>query len=136
MADEVVLNKAASIERCLERITQEYRGHEDELEHNYTRQDAIILNLLRACEAAIDLALHIVRVRRLGLPQESREAFYLLEREALIEEEVSHRMQTMVGFRNIAVHDYQNLSLQVVRTILEERLDDFRDFASAMLKQA
>lgn len=136
MADEVVLNKAASIERCLARIQEKYRGREDELEHNYTRQDAIILNLLRACEAAVDLALHVVRIRRLGMPQDSREASSLLERNALIEAEVSHKMQAMVGFRNIAVHDYQNLSLAVVRAILERHLDDFRDFTSAMLKQA
>ena len=49
MADDVTLNKAASIERCLDRVRQEYAGHEDELATNFTRQDAIVLNLLRAC---------------------------------------------------------------------------------------
>ena len=66
MADEVVLNKAAVIERYLERIDEEYRGSEDELEANYTRQDAIVLNLLRASGAAIDLAMHTTRVEKLG----------------------------------------------------------------------
>ena len=47
--DDVLLNKAAIIERCLQRISEEYQGHENELETNYTRQDSIILNLLRAC---------------------------------------------------------------------------------------
>ena len=75
MPDDVLLNKAGITERYLQRIEEEYRGHEDELENNLTRQDSIILNLQRACEAAIDGATHIVRVRRLGLPQESREAF-------------------------------------------------------------
>ncbi len=58
MADEVILNKVAIIERCLKRIAQEYEDHEDDLETDYTRQDAIVLNLLRASEAAIDLAMH------------------------------------------------------------------------------
>ncbi len=35
-------------------------------------------------------------------------------------------MQAMVGFRNIAVHNYQKLSLDIVRTILDEKLSDFR----------
>ncbi len=78
MADDVLLNKVAIIERCLKRIDEEYRGHEQELATNFTRQDAIVLNLLRACEAAIDLAMHLVRIKRLGLAQESREAFTLL----------------------------------------------------------
>ena len=60
MADDVLLNKAASIERCLRRITVEYVGHEGELETDYTRQDSIVLNLQRACEAAIDV---LVRIR-------------------------------------------------------------------------
>jgi uncharacterized protein YutE (UPF0331/DUF86 family) len=135
MADEVVLNKVAVIERCLKRINEEYVDHETELESNYTRQDAIILNLLRASEAAIDLAMHATRTGELGLPQESREAFTLLERAGRIEPGLSNRMQAMVGFRNVAVHDYQRLSLEVVKSILEDHLDDFRTFVSEMLSR-
>ncbi|MBI2320124.1 MAG: DUF86 domain-containing protein [Betaproteobacteria bacterium] len=112
MADDVLLNKAAIIERCLRRIGEEYQGHEPELDANFTRQDAIILNLLRACEASIDAAMHIVRQRRLGLPQESREAFRLLEGAGLLTEELSGDMQKMVGFRNIAVHDYRKINVE------------------------
>lgn len=133
MADEVALNKAAVIERCLDRVVEEYEGHEAELETNYTRQDAVVLNLLRALEAAIDLAMHAARSGKLGLPQESREAFALLERAGWIEPGLSRRMQAMVGFRNVAVHDYQNLSLEVVKSILENNLDDFRAFSAVMI---
>lgn len=135
MADEVVLNKVAVIERCLKRIIEEYEDHEDELETDYTRQDAIVLNLLRASEATIDLAMHATRAGGLGLPQESREAFVLLERAGKINSGLSRRMQAMVGFRNIAVHDYQNLNLEVVKSILENHLDDFRAFSKVMLSQ-
>ena len=134
MADDVVLNKAAVIERCLARVEEEYRGHESELATNFTRQDAIILNLLRACEASIDLAMHIVREKRLGLPNESREAFTFLEQAGLIEPNMGTRMRAMVGFRNIAVHNYQKLNLDVVRAILEQHTDDFRAFAKVVLR--
>jgi hypothetical protein len=56
--DEIVLNKAATIERCLRRITDEYAGDLANLEEDLTRQDSIILNIQRACEASIDLAMH------------------------------------------------------------------------------
>lgn len=134
MADDVVLNKIAVIERCLKRIEDEYRGHEHEIETNYTRQDAIVLNLLRACEAAIDLAMHVVRVRRLGLPQESREAFTMLEQAGLVDPALAGRMRSMVGFRNIAVHDYRKLSLPIMRAILDKHLEDFRRFAESTLR--
>ena len=133
MADDVLLNKSASIERCLGRIADEYAGHEDELETDYTRQDSIVLNLQRACEAAIDAAMHQVRVKGLGIPQESRDAFRMLEEAGLLSAELSSHMQAMVGFRNIAVHDYQKLNLEIVHAILGERLNDFRQFAKVMI---
>ncbi|NOX92197.1 MAG: DUF86 domain-containing protein, partial [Gammaproteobacteria bacterium] len=126
MVDDVLLNKAASIERCLGRVVDEYAGHEDELETDYARQDSIVFNLQRACEAAIDAAMHQVRIKGLGIPQESRDAFRMLEAAGLLSAELSSHMQAMVGFRNVAVHDYQKLNLAIVRAILGERLDDFR----------
>ena len=105
MADDVVLNKAAIIERCVARVREEHAGDPRNLTDNPTRQDSIILNLQRACEAAIDLAMHIVRERHLGIPQESRDAFELLFRAGLIDADLSGRLKRMVGFRNVAVHD-------------------------------
>lgn len=124
--DDVIAGKASIIERCLKRVDEEYRGHESELGTNFTRQDSIVLNLQRACEAAIDLAMHWVRLRRLGLPQESRDAFRLLHEAGAIDAELTERMSAMVGFRNIAVHQYRELDVDIIHAIIRERLDDFR----------
>ena len=134
--DEVLLGKAAIIERCLRRIEEEYRGHEAELATNFTRQDSILLNLQRACEASIDAAMHLVRLHRLGIPTESREGFSLLVRAGLLETEMGGHLQSMVGFRNIAIHNYRELDLEIVRNILAHRLDDLRAFAGWLLTLA
>lgn len=134
--DDVLLNKAESIERCLQRIKQEYEGHENELQTNYSRQDAIILNLQRACEASIDAAMRIVRVEKLGVPQESREAFELLEKNGFLELELSNRMKRMMGFRNIAIHDYQKLNIEILESILKNHLDDFRQFSAFVIEKS
>ena len=133
--DDVLLNKASTIERYLKRIQDEYLGHEAELETNFTRQDSIILNLQRACEACIDGAMHIVRQGKLGIPQQSRDAFAALEENKLIDANTSERMQAMIGFRNIVVHNYQTLSLPIVRAILEQHLSDFEDFANFLVEK-
>lgn len=133
MADDVVLNKIAIIERCVARVREEYADDETNLIGNQTRQDAIILNLQRACEAAIDLAMHLVRTHRLGIPQETREAFELLRDAHLVSSEIAERMSRMVGFRNVAVHDYRKLNLQIVKNIVTTRLDDFLEFTHAVL---
>lgn len=133
MVSDVLINKVATIERCLARVLTEYQGHEDELETNFTRQDSVILNLQRACEASIDAAMHLVRVRKLGVPQESREAYDMLCDSGIIDATLRDRLKAMIGFRNIAVHDYRKLNLAVVRSIIETRLDDFRTFGEAVL---
>ena len=132
--DDVLLNKAAIIERCLQRISEEYQGHEHELETNYTKQDSIILNLLRACEASIDAAMHLVRINKIGLPQQSRDAFTLLNEKGLLNDELCMRMQAMIGFRNIAVHNYQKVSLPILRSILEVHLVDFQDYSRRIIE--
>jgi uncharacterized protein YutE (UPF0331/DUF86 family) len=136
MTSDVLLNKVAIIERCLARIEEEYVGHEDEFESNYTRQDSIILNLQRACEASIDAAMHLVRLRKLGVPQESREAFDFVSDAGLVDAALCSRLKAMVGFRNVAVHDYRRLNLEVVRNIVEHHLVDFKDFGFAILRGA
>jgi uncharacterized protein YutE (UPF0331/DUF86 family) len=134
MADDVILNKAASIERCLQRVLEEYAGDNQNLVANQTKQDAIILNLQRACETAIDLAMYVVNQRRLGAPQESRDAFVLLQTAGILPADLATRMQRMVGFRNIAVHEYTRLNLEVVQAIITRQLDDFRTFSSTIVK--
>lgn len=127
--DDVVLNKAATVERCIERIRQEHAGDDTVLENNLTKQDSIVLNIQRACEAAIDLGMHLVRRLRLGIPQDSRDAFELLAREADLDKELAKRLLRMVGFRNVAVHDYQRLNLTIVKAIVAGHLAELSAFA-------
>ena len=134
MAEDVILNKATSIERCLQRIREEYAGDDNNLFTNQTKEDAIVLNLQRACETAIDLAMYVVNQRRLGVPQESRDAFTLLQTAGILLPDLATRMQKMVGFRNVAVHEYTRLNLDVVRAIITKQLDDFRTFSSTIVK--
>ncbi|MFO7819784.1 MAG: DUF86 domain-containing protein [Halanaerobacter sp.] len=131
--DDVVLNKASIIERCIKRVHEEYQDNPEHLK-NYTKQDSIILNIQRACEAAIDLAMHIVSTKKLGVPQESREAFELLAEDDIISEGLKNNLGGMVGFRNIAVHNYQEIKLEIIRNIIEERLEDIDVFKRKCLE--
>ncbi|WP_027410017.1 type VII toxin-antitoxin system HepT family RNase toxin [Anoxybacteroides tepidamans] len=132
MKNDVILNKVSIIERCIKRIHEEYENNPKHLE-NYTKQDSIVLNLQRACEASIDLAMHIVAQKKLGLPQTSRDAFSLLEQHGIIPPSLSQKMKAMVGFRNIAVHDYQELNLMILQKILDHHLTDFTEFTKTIL---
>jgi uncharacterized protein YutE (UPF0331/DUF86 family) len=133
MKNDVILNKISVIERCKKRILDVYDQKTENLQ-DYTKQDSIILNIQRACEACIDLAMHIVAQERLGLPQTSRDSFDMLESSSIIDKEIAKRLKAMVGFRNIAVHDYQTINLSILEQIVEKHLDDFTDFTKQILK--
>jgi len=133
MADDVLLNKAATIERCIARARDEYRRDPDTFASDFTRQDAAILNIQRACEAALDLGQHLVRRDRLGVPQSARDVFTLLARGGLISGDLADSLRRMVGFRNIAVHDYQALHLPITIEVITHHLDDFLRFTQVLL---
>lgn len=135
MQDDVLLNKAATIERCVARARQEYANAAAHFTTDFTRQDAAVLNIQRACEAALDIGHHIVRRDRLGVPQSAREVFTLLAQAGWISTTLAEALKRMVAFRNIAVHDYQALLLPILVSIIESHLDEFLEFSSTVLLQ-
>lgn len=133
MGNDVIINKIETIERCINRINEVYDGNPENL-NDYTKQDSIILNIQRACEAAIDLAMHIISEKSFGVPQNSRDSFEVLNFNKIIDDDLNKKMKAMVGFRNIAVHDYKALNLKVVQAIIEKNLKDFRDYVYCINK--
>ena len=101
--DDICLNKAAIIERALRRVHEEYAACPNL--DNYTNVDAMTLNIERACQAAIDLAMHLVAREHAGIPQNSADAFILLEKAGLLQAETVKEMTAMTGFRNVSVHE-------------------------------
>jgi uncharacterized protein YutE (UPF0331/DUF86 family) len=133
MADDVLINKAAAIERCVARAREEYAANPNGFDTDHTRQDAAVLNIQRACEAALDMGQHLIRRERMGVPQSARDVFSLLARANWIPTELADKLRRMVGFRNIAVHDYQALQLPITVSIIRNDLDDFLRFTRAVL---
>lgn len=131
--NDVILNKITTIERCINRIHEVYEGNPENLK-DFTKQDSIILNIQRACEASIDLAMHIVSERKLGVPKASREGFKLLQEAHIIDSSLAKTLMNMVGFRNIAVHDYQALKVDILEAILDKHIDDFKQFTQVVLQ--
>lgn len=133
MVDDVLLNKTASIERCVARAREEYATDPNGFATNFTRQDAAILNIQRACEAALDMGQHIIRRESLGLPQSARDVFVLLAQAGWIDDALAESMKRMVGFRNVAVHEYQALQFPITVNIITGHLSEFADFSRSML---
>jgi len=129
---DVVLAKIAAIQKSLKRI-KDVTGLDPERLDELDTQDIFVLNLQRAIQSAIDLATHVVASEGLGVPDTIRGNFVLLENAKIITKVLSKKMQSMVGFRNIAIHDYQSLDIEILKAILAKNLKDLEQFYTTIL---
>jgi len=58
--------------------------------------------------------------------------FDALIQERLIDRKVGERMRLSVGFRNIAVHNYESIDWQIVYAMCTTHMADFTDFAKVV----
>ncbi len=133
MSDDVLINKAATIERCVARAREEYAANPAGFATDFTRQDAAILNIQRACEAALDMGQHLIRRESLGIPQSARDVFTLLAGAGWIDVPLADSLKRMVGFRDIVLRDDQALQLPITVSIITSHLDEFLQYIRAVL---
>ncbi len=131
---DIILGKVGVIERCLHRIRSVTKEDPSSLD-DFMVQDAVVLNLQRAVQASIDMAAHIVAEEKLNMPASMSEYFSTLREAQIIPVNVEKLMKKMVGFRNIAVHDYwvsmplaEELDIDILKSIVKDHLTDFEKY--------
>jgi uncharacterized protein YutE (UPF0331/DUF86 family) len=124
---DVLLSKISIIKNCLQRIKTVTKLKPETLD-DFTNQDVFILNLQRAIQAAIDIANLIISQNNYRLPTSYKMSFLILFENDWVDAETAERMQKMVGFRNIAIHNYQEIDTEVLKSILTKDLSDLEKF--------
>ena len=100
----------------------------------WMREDLSVLNLQRAVQAAIDLAHVVIAKYGFGLPSDYGQSFDLLAKQNIIDFEITKILKKMVGFRNISVHEYQEINGEIVQSIIKHHLDDFEVYYTQVHK--
>jgi uncharacterized protein YutE (UPF0331/DUF86 family) len=131
MTDAPLLAKRlARIETCVADLRRYARP--EQLAENVVQQGFAEHTLQIAIQSALDAAAHIIADERLGEPESRQRYFEILRRHGWLTADLAARMQSMVGFRNILVHEYETVDLGIVRDIVEHRLGDLLDFVAAI----
>jgi uncharacterized protein YutE (UPF0331/DUF86 family) len=131
--DRLVMDsKLESLRRCIARVQHKCPATLAALEADIDAQDVVVLNLSRAIQLCVDMAMHCLSDAPSTTPQTMGESFTMLAQQGMIDTALCARMRSAVGFRNLAVHNYDTISWAVVFTIATAHLDDFRAFAKAM----
>ena len=125
----IVERKLDSLLRCLTRIMDKRPETATALKADIDLQDVLVLNLSRAVQICVDLALHLISDLPVPPPDTMGEAFDRLEAARMLDAALALRLKKAVGFRNIAVHAYDAIDWDIVFAIASNNLQDFKSFA-------
>ena len=133
MDKQIVEQKLESLRRCIERIQGKQPLSANDLETDIDKQDIISLNLSRAVQLTVDIGVHIISGLSSQVPETMGQTFEVLADKHVISKELAIRLKKSVGFRNIAVHNYDAINWDIVHSIVQLHLKDFSEFAKAIL---
>lgn len=128
MVEDVIRTKIRALMRCLDRVRDKLPATPEALAADVDLQDIVVVNLERAVQQSVDIAAYLIADKGLRAPTGMAESFALLSGQGWISEQTSASLRAAVGFRNIAVHEYDKLNWAIVHHIGSARLDDFRRF--------
>ncbi len=125
---DVVVAKIANIQRSLDRLKEKQGIDLNGFSKNRDIQDIVLLNLQSAIQGCIDIASHIISDNNWGVPGSLAGLFDILSERKVINDNIKDIMRSMVGFRNLIVHEYAGLDMNKVYTLFTSRLSDFNLF--------
>jgi len=125
---DLVLRRLALLETYVSQLAP-YRNIEvPAYRADWKTQRIVERTLHLAIEACMDVADHLVADRRLRVPETGAESFEILAEAGLLSAELGSALASMVGFRNILVHDYARIDSEIVIRVLRTDLQDFERF--------
>jgi uncharacterized protein YutE (UPF0331/DUF86 family) len=129
MDREVIDQKLESLRRCLKRIEDKCPLNPETLGQDLDLQDIIALNLTRAIQLCVDIGAHLIVGMEAPPPDTMGQTFDTLAKTGFIREALAVQLKKAVGFRNIAVHNYEQINWTIVHALARHHLGSFTEFA-------
>ena len=92
---------------------------------------ALRYGLIASIQIVIDVACELCARRALGTPNTYRRCIELLAQTGLLPPDLATRLASMVGLRNLLVHEYDAIDESRLHAALDH-LDDLRMFAASI----
>jgi len=129
----VILKKISNVRHNLSRLASKRDIRLEMLRDDPDTQDIVLHNLQLAIQGCIDIGSHIISDEGWGVAGSLNEIFYILQDKGVINSGLVERMASMVGFRNILVHEYEDVDMDIVHEILQTHLKDVDAFLLAVV---
>lgn len=129
---DIIKNRCQEISDSLERLGDIKNISREEFLQNRDIQDIASYRLLVAIEAALNICYHIAARKLKKAPHEYAECFGILGEAKIIPEKLAEQLKKMARFRNMLVHIYWELDYEIVFDILQNNLEQLREFSRAV----
>ncbi len=110
----------------------------EELRMDRDKRNMVLHAMLISTQSAIDIATYIIAEKGLRKPSTYRETFEILEEQRIIPEELANDLSDLAGFRNVLVHIYWELDMNVIYGILRSDLGvlwEFKKIVKELLEE-
>ena len=134
MTDAELISKKAGL---IDAYVNDLRtlGRPKDIRTDLREQRFVLHTLQLAAQAALDIASHIVSDDNLGEPATNRELFALLARHNWIDAALADKLETMVGFRNVLVHNYLGVDVEQALIAYEQNVPVLRSAVEQLLAE-
>ena len=129
----VILKKISHIRHNLSRLRGKGSISLAFFKEDLDMQDSVLHNLQLAVQGCTDIGSHIISDEGWGIAGSLNEIFYILQDKGVITHDLTEKMVSMVGFRNILVHEYEDVDLDIVYDILCSHLKDIDEYLLAVV---
>lgn len=131
--DRVVIEqKLEALRRCLHRIEEKCPSDPGTLARDPDLQDILTINLTRAVQICVDIGTSVIATLEVPAPDTMGDTFDVLASSEIIGQELANQLKKAVGFRNIAVHAYEEIDWSIAHAIALHHRNDFTRFAEAI----
>ena len=134
MVDEaLILRKLSELDEYYQQIKEYENISVGEYSGDWKVQRIIERTLQMMIETCIDITGHIIADRGYRIPKSYADTFKVLHENKILGNRLFPVLEKMAKFRNIVVHHYDQVDVQIVVEILKNNLNDFEDFKNTII---
>ena len=125
---DIIMAKLSKLQQYLNYLRELQKSSFEDFASDFKITGAVERYLQVSIECMIDIGNEIISSLLLRRPERYRDIPYILARSGVIPERFADTMASMIGFRNLLVHDYATINLKLVYEFLQTKLTDFEEF--------
>jgi uncharacterized protein YutE (UPF0331/DUF86 family) len=130
----IILRKISELDTYLQQIREFADISIPTYEKDWKVQRIVERTLQMMIETCADIANHIIADSGMRPPTSYADSFKVLFENGVIGKELFSIMEKMGKFRNIIVHQYEEVDAEIVAVILQKHLGEFTAFKGEILK--